>query len=99
MLKASPSLFPNLLGTSASARAEFYDKFQREADELDKDFMKRYGEDLNTTLILVCFSFRIPVGCGVHLIFRGVQGGFLSPWLHPFSLSTSRVNSHRISNK
>ena len=53
MLKALPSLFPNLLGTSSNARVEFYDKFQREADEYDRDFMKKYDEDLNTTLIFV----------------------------------------------
>ena len=53
MLKALPSLFPNLLGTASSARVEFYDKFQREADEFDRDFMKKYDEDLNTTLIFV----------------------------------------------
>ena len=53
MLKALPSLFPNLLGTTAGARVEFYDKFQREADEHDRDFMKKYDEDLNTTLIFV----------------------------------------------
>jgi len=53
MLKALPSLFPNLLGTASSARVEFYDKFQREADEYDRDFMKKYDEDLNTTLIFV----------------------------------------------
>jgi len=46
-------LFPNLLGTASSARIEFYDKFQREADEHDSDFMKKYDEDLNTTLIFV----------------------------------------------
>ena len=58
MLKALPSLFPNLLGTASSARVEFYDKFQREADEYDRDFMKKYDEDLNTTLIFVSVSFR-----------------------------------------
>jgi len=52
MLKALPSLFPNLLGTASSARVEFYGKFQQEADEYDSDFMK-YDEDLNTTLIFV----------------------------------------------
>ena len=57
MLKALPSLFPNLLGTSSSARVEFYDKFQREADEYDRDFMKKYDEDLNTTLIFVSILF------------------------------------------
>ena len=53
MLKALPSLFPNHLGTASGARVEFYDKFKREADEYDRDFMKKYEEDLNTTLIFV----------------------------------------------
>jgi len=57
MLKALPSLFPNLLGTASSSRAEFYDKFQREADEYDNDFMKKYDEDLNSTLIFVSTFF------------------------------------------
>jgi len=56
MLKALPSLFPNLLGTSSSARVEFYDKFQREANGCDRDFMK-YDEDLNTTLMFVSILF------------------------------------------
>jgi len=53
MLKALPLLFPNLNGTASGARGDFYDKFQREADERDRDFMKKYDEDLNTTLIFV----------------------------------------------
>ena len=60
MLKALPTLFPNLLGISSSARVEFYDKFQREADEYDNDFIKKYDEDLNTTLIFVRFFSRLP---------------------------------------
>ncbi|KAF9784030.1 hypothetical protein BJ322DRAFT_1007821, partial [Thelephora terrestris] len=36
---------------ASGARVEFYDKFQREADEYDRDFMRKYDEDLNTTLI------------------------------------------------
>ena len=32
---------------------EFYNKFQREMEEHDRDFEKRYDEDLNTTLIFV----------------------------------------------
>lgn len=53
MLKALPSLFPNLHGTSSNVRVEFYDKFQREADDHDRDSMKKYDGDLNTTLIFV----------------------------------------------
>ena len=57
MLKALPSLFSNLPRTATttgpSPRVEFYDKFQREADDYDRDFVKKYEEDLNTTLIFV----------------------------------------------
>jgi len=34
-------------------RAEFYEHYRKEADEYDKEFMKRHDEDLNTTLIFV----------------------------------------------
>jgi len=56
MLKTLTSLLPNHLGTASGARADFYDKFQHEADEHDRDFMKKYDEDLNTTLIFVSIS-------------------------------------------
>ena len=32
---------------------EFYSEFQREIEEHDRDFEKKYDEDLNTTLIFV----------------------------------------------
>jgi len=35
--------------------AKFYDVYRREAEEYDKEFIKRYDEDLNTTLIFVSF--------------------------------------------
>ena len=34
-------------------RARFYNHYREEAEEYDKDFMKKYDEDLNTTLIFV----------------------------------------------
>jgi hypothetical protein len=40
-----------------TARAELYAKYKREADEYDKDFIKKYDEDLNTTLIFVSGEF------------------------------------------
>ena len=42
-------------------RAEFYEVYRKEAEIHDKDFIKKYDEDLNTTLIFVrrsCFSNR-----------------------------------------
>ena len=53
ILKALPSLFPNLPETASGPLHEFYNKFQREADEYDRDFLKKYGSDLDTTLIFV----------------------------------------------
>ena len=55
VLKALPTLFPHLVGTTNNTRVEFYKKFQREADEYDRDFVKKCGGDLDTTLIYVRF--------------------------------------------
>lgn len=44
-----------LSNTSENALVEFNEKFQRKADEYDKDILKRY-DDLNTTLIFVSGS-------------------------------------------
>ena len=39
-------------------RADFYTMYKREAVEYDMDYVKKYDEDLNTTLIFVrCLSF------------------------------------------
>ncbi|KAF9780438.1 hypothetical protein BJ322DRAFT_981223, partial [Thelephora terrestris] len=32
-------------------QTRFYDNYRKVAEEYDKDFLKRYGEDLDTTLI------------------------------------------------
>jgi len=37
----------------ADPRRNFYKMFNREADEYDRDFHKKYHDDLNTTLIFV----------------------------------------------
>jgi hypothetical protein len=34
-------------------QAKFYEHYRRVADEYDKEFLKKYEEDLDTTLILV----------------------------------------------
>jgi hypothetical protein len=58
MLKALPTLFPHHLGTDHNTRVEFYNGFQRQTSNHDRDFIKKYDEDLNTTLIFVgVFSF------------------------------------------
>ena len=35
-------------------RAQFYTHYHKEAEEYDKEFIKKHDEDLNTTLIFVC---------------------------------------------
>jgi len=45
-----------LSNTSKNALVEFNEKFQREADEYDKDILKRI-DDLNITLIFVSNSW------------------------------------------
>ena len=52
MLKALQNLFPSL-GATGDPATEFYNKFQRAADDHDQGFIKRYDDDLNTTLIFV----------------------------------------------
>jgi hypothetical protein len=42
-------------GKGPAPRAEFYAKYKQEAEHADKDFQKKYEEDLNTTLIFVRF--------------------------------------------
>ena len=36
-------------------RTKFYEYYHKEAEEYDKEFVKKYDEDLNTTLIFVSF--------------------------------------------
>ena len=45
-------------------RTRFHEQFRKEADEYDKDFQKKYHDDLNTTLIFVCrshYTLRLPL--------------------------------------
>lgn len=76
MLKALPPLFPNLLGTSSSIRVEFYDPFQPEAGENDREFMK-YDEGLNTGTLII-----VSLGCARarHSIYPGFQKMQVSPF-------------------
>jgi len=37
-------------------RTRFYKNYQREAEEYDREFMKKYDDDLNTTLIFVSLA-------------------------------------------
>jgi hypothetical protein len=64
MLKSLPTLFPNLLGKASNPRTEFYEKFERAADDHDRDSIKKYDEDLNTTLIFASiFSASTSISC------------------------------------
>jgi len=42
-------------------RLDFYTMYKKEATEYDTDYVKKYDEDLNTTLIFVCRSSSAPV--------------------------------------
>ena len=46
--------------TKEDHRARFYDNYRKVAEEYDKEFLKKYDEDLNTTLIFVSS----PYECG-----------------------------------
>ena len=41
--------------TQEDHRARFFEHYRKEAEEYDREFMKKYDEDLNTTLIFVSF--------------------------------------------
>ena len=45
----------DLPSTQVDPRARFFDDYRKEAEEYDREFMKKYDEDLNTTLIFVSF--------------------------------------------
>ena len=92
--KGESPLLLNLPEMSRNARVEFYDKFQRELDEYDRDFMKKYGE-LNTTLIFVSV---LPVSTSIVALIWFCRP-VCSLWSHPFSLSTFRANSNQVSKE
>ena len=66
LLNALKSVFPSLnRTTTGGARQEFYNQFQREADERDRDLTEKYESDLDTTLIFVSVFSCIHLGRGV----------------------------------
>ena len=99
MRKALPSLFPNLLGTTSSARVEFYDKFQRVADEYDHDFIGKCGGDLDTTLIFVSVFYRYPDHRVNLMLFRGDTRPVFFPLSRALSFSTYKASSSRITKR
>ena len=65
--KLSFSLDQNVAGTpfdskkdvwsaQEDCRARFFEDYRREAEEYDKEFIKKYDDYLNTTLIFVGFT-------------------------------------------
>lgn len=45
----------DVLSLQEDHRSRFYERYRKEAEEYDEEFMKKYDEDLNTTLIFVSF--------------------------------------------
>jgi len=95
ILGALPSLFQSL-GTAGDPAAEFYNTFQRAADDHDNGFVKKYDEDLNSTLIFVSIfpahrRRRRELCIGDRLVY--------SPRSQALSLSTFNGSLNRISRK
>ena len=40
---------------------DFYSAYNEEASEFDVEYIKKYDEDLNTTLIFVCHLLCVPI--------------------------------------
>jgi hypothetical protein len=52
-LKRILSVFFSALA-APNSQAEFWAIYQKEAEAFDKDYSKKYDQDLDTTLIFVC---------------------------------------------
>lgn len=53
-------------------RAKFYDHYRKGADEYDKEFTKKYNDDLDVTLIFVCCAHR----SGARVLIRVTLAGW-----------------------
>ena len=55
-------------------RAQFFEDYRKEAEEYDREFIKKYDEDLNTTLIFVslasCSDARVLIWMAGRSVFR-----------------------------
>ena len=73
--------------TQEDHRTKFFEHYRKEADEYDKEFLKKYDEDLNTTLIFVSFvrCWQARADKGTRLV--------CSLRLPPHLSSTSSLNS------
>ena len=73
-------------------KLDFYTMYKRETMEYDTQYMEKYNEDLNTTLIFVRFCALNFTFCSVHRPLRLV----CSQQSVPHSLSTSSPSSNQI---
>ena len=64
-------------------RSRFYEDYRKVAEEYDKEFMKRYDEDLNTTLIFVSL-----------FIFLSRSKNILTRWPHQLCTCLSDRDRH-----
>jgi len=92
-----PGLHPSVLGENDRAHIGLYDKFHRIADDHDRDFVKKYDGDLDTTLIFVSIS-RISTLVSFSYWSEGNRP-VCSPQSHPLSLSTFGASSNRTTRK
>ena len=53
LLRTPHSRKQDILSTQEDHRVRFFEEYRKEAEDYDKEFMKKYDEDLNTTLIFV----------------------------------------------
>ena len=83
------------LGTAGGAPVEFYNEFQREADQHDRDLLGKYECDLNAALILRIFFF-VHLNRGANAKVSLGNRPVCSMWSHPLSLSISRAISSQI---
>ena len=43
--------------TVENYRTQFYETYRKEAKDYDEEFIKKYDQDLDTTLIFVCYAY------------------------------------------
>ena len=64
----------SVLPVQEEHKAGFYERYRKVAEEYDKEFIKKYDEDLNTTLIFVSvmlnFVERLLTGMPGRSVFR-----------------------------
>ena len=78
-----------------NTRLDFYTMYKREATKYNTYYVKKYDEDLNTTLIFVCCTSFAPVG---HLTQPRRRGCSLPSALPSSSMSTRACDPIRMSN-